>query len=255
MTPVPDRVGSRQVMTGAEEGRVLGQTIRGRFSRSHIRRRSRNTQFFPHHLLDALGMDSTRTMRGPGSFARRRGSGVVGGDAGVGGCSLSVPLVAVSTSVHLTRSILPPGSPYRSCANLSFPTSAIPECPRERTRRFTRQRFWNTSPRKPSSSSSISPPASEKPTKSHEAIVSDRRDQKYIKMCAIHENALMRSAIDHDILRIDFSDVEQHCESRRAIIQEVAAAASPSVPVPRTFRGPDTAFGSQLYLLSEVLRG
>ena len=41
--------------------------------------------------------------------------------------------------------------------------------------------------------------ASEKPTKSHGAIVSDRRGQKYIKMCAIHENALMRSAIDHDI--------------------------------------------------------
>jgi hypothetical protein len=40
---------------------------------------------------------------------------------------------------------------------------------------------------------------SEKPTKSHEAIVSDRRGQKYLKMCAIHENALMRSAIDHDI--------------------------------------------------------
>ena len=40
---------------------------------------------------------------------------------------------------------------------------------------------------------------SEKPTKSHEAIVSDRRGQKYIKMFAIHENALMRSAIDHDI--------------------------------------------------------
>jgi hypothetical protein len=29
--------------------------------------------------------------------------------------------------------------------------------------------------------------------------VSDRRGQKYIKMCAIHENTLMRSAIDHDI--------------------------------------------------------
>ena len=40
---------------------------------------------------------------------------------------------------------------------------------------------------------------SEKPTKSHEAIVSDRRGQKYIKMRTIHENALMRLAIDHDI--------------------------------------------------------
>jgi hypothetical protein len=40
---------------------------------------------------------------------------------------------------------------------------------------------------------------SEGPTGSREAIVSDRRGQKYIKMCAIHENALMRSAIDHDI--------------------------------------------------------
>ena len=29
--------------------------------------------------------------------------------------------------------------------------------------------------------------------------MSDRRGQKYIKMCAIRENALMRSAIDHDM--------------------------------------------------------
>ena len=29
--------------------------------------------------------------------------------------------------------------------------------------------------------------------------MSDRRGQKHIKMCTIHENALMRSAIDHDI--------------------------------------------------------
>jgi hypothetical protein len=40
---------------------------------------------------------------------------------------------------------------------------------------------------------------SEKPTQSHEAIVSDRRGQKYIQICAIHENALMKSAIDHDV--------------------------------------------------------
>ena len=32
---VPDRVGSEQVMTGAEGGRVLGQTIRGRISLTH----------------------------------------------------------------------------------------------------------------------------------------------------------------------------------------------------------------------------
>ena len=46
--------------------------------------------------------------------------------------------------------------------------------------------------------SEVSAGTSEKPIKPHEAIVSDRRGQKYTKMWAIHENALMRSAIDHD---------------------------------------------------------
>ena len=39
----------------------------------------------------------------------------------------------------------------------------------------------------------------EKLTKSHEAIISDCCGRKYIKMCVIYENALVRSAIDHDV--------------------------------------------------------